>query len=174
MAKNKKIETFTDLFFKAAEPSDFISSFIMGHLVIEFLLLRIIEISSPNLVTFAESLNHHKLIQLVSGLGLISDDVKETLLSINGMRNKIVHDISFVPTVQEYKNILLQAQRAFSDMSDGISQSLSEIEGKAQIEECAGFIFPELFIQVSYDLHGIYQDLGGDNDAFKNSAHRLM
>jgi hypothetical protein len=116
MKKNKKIETFSDLFFRAMEPNIFLSSFILGHLMIEFLLIRIVEISSPRLTEFAENLNHFKLIQLVFGLGLISDDMRESLLSINRMRNKLAHNISFVPTIQEYRQILLQAQQAFSDI----------------------------------------------------------
>ena len=172
MERNNKIKTFRDLFFKAVEPNSFISSFITGHLMIEFLLIKIVEVSSPKLSDFAESLNHQKLIQLVSGLGLISDDVTETLLSINRMRNKLVHDISFMPTIQEYKQILLLAQRAFSDMTDGISQALDEIEGKTRIEDCDGFIFLELFIQTSYDLHGIYNELGGDIENFNFSYEK--
>jgi hypothetical protein len=68
MAKNKKIETFNDLYFRAVEPNSFISSFVSGHLMIEFLLVRISEIKFPNLTEFAESLSYYKLVHLISGV----------------------------------------------------------------------------------------------------------
>ncbi len=41
--------------------------------MVEFLLVRIVEIKSPKLLKFAEELNHFKLIKLVKSMNLISD-----------------------------------------------------------------------------------------------------
>ena len=160
MPKAKNISSFTDLFEKAVGLRDnsFLSYFIAGHLMIEFLLVKSVELKMPSLSSFVESLNHQKLIQLAHGLGLLTDEIRESLTAINSMRNKLAHDISYKPTIQEYKNLVLLAQKAFSDMTDGIEQTFGELEGKSEISDCDPFIFPELFMQVSYDLHHIYQN----------------
>lgn len=134
--------------------------------MIEFLLVKSVELKMPSLSSFVESLNHQKLIQLAHGLDLITNDMRESVTAINRMRNKLAHNIAYEPTVQEYKNLVLLAHKAFSDMTDGIEQTLEELEGKSEISDCDPFIFSELFMQVSYNLHTIYQDLGGDIEDF--------
>lgn len=168
MPKIKKIDCFTDLFEKstALENKSFLSHFISGHLMIEFLLVKIIEIKMPTLKEFVESLNHQKLIELAHGLTAITDDMKISLTAINRMRNKIAHDLTYEPSIIEYRDLILLAKTAFSDITDGIEQTLSELDGKVSIRECDEFIFPELFMQVSYNLHEIYQELGGDIEEF--------
>ena len=134
--------------------------------MIEFLLVKIIEIKMPTLKEFVESLNHQKLIELAHGLTAITDDMKISLTAINRMRNKIAHDLTYEPSIIEYRDLILLAKTAFSDITDGIEQTLSELDGKVSIRECDEFIFPELFMQVSYNLHEIYQELGGDIEEF--------
>lgn len=105
MPKVKKIDNFTDLFEKAVGFRDksFLSYFITGHLMVEFLLVKIIEIKIPTLDKFVESLTHQKLIELVHGLGAITDDMKVSLTAINRMRNKLSHDLTYEPSVSEYR-----------------------------------------------------------------------
>ena len=143
-----------------------LSGFIKGHLVVEFLLIKIIEIGQPKLLDLAEGLNHYRLIQLVYGLGHISEAQKDTLLLINQMRNKFAHQLTFTPTIQEVEQVLLKASESFSDLTDGISQGLDEIKGKQTMNDCDEWVFPELFVQISYDLHSIYNDLGGHMEDF--------
>jgi hypothetical protein len=52
-------------------------------------------------------------------------------------------------------------------LTDGIEQGLGEIEGKKNLNECEDWMIPELFVQISYDLHSIYNELGGDIEDFK-------
>ncbi|MFA6278443.1 MAG: hypothetical protein WC622_16975, partial [Pedobacter sp.] len=59
-----------------------------------------------------------------------------------------------------------KASKAFNDMTDGLEQGLGEIKGKKSIRECDESVIPEMFVQISYDLHDIYQDLGGDIENF--------
>lgn len=172
MPRAKGIDSFTDLYEKAVgiRSNSFLSSFILGHLMIEYLLVKIAELKQPSLNKLIETLNHERLIELVSGLGELDESMKETLLAINTMRNKLAHRISYTPTITEYKNIVLLAQEAFSDMTDGIMQTLDEIEGKSSLDECEEYIFHELFMQISYDLHEIYIALGGDWDIFHENT----
>ncbi len=163
------ITSFDELFEAAVDPDGIISSFISGHLMVEFMLVKVIEISSPKLLDFAEDLNHFRLVKLANGLGLITDSQADVLLKINKVRNKFAHNVTFRPTVNEMKQLFIIAKQNFSDMTDGLEQGLGELEGKAKIEECESYIFSDLFIQIAYDLHEIYQDHGGDIVEFKNN-----
>lgn len=166
MNKSKKINSFSELYEKTVSSDSFISLFIPGHLVIEFLLVKIVEISQPKLLDFAEGLMHFKLIQLTYGLGHINEEQKDCLTLINKMRNKLAHDITFEPSVVDIGEILLAASKSFTDMTDGISQGLDEIKNKTSLKDCEEWVLPEMFVQISYDLHEIYQDLGGDIENF--------
>lgn len=168
MPKAKGMESFTDLYDRAVgiRSNSFLSSFILGHLMVEYLLVKIAELKQPTLNNLIETLSHEKLIELVYGLGELDAPMKESLLAINSMRNKLAHRISYTPTITEYKHIVLLAQKAFSDLTDGITQTLEEIDGKASLDECDEYIFHELFMQISYDLHERYIALGGDRDIF--------
>lgn len=168
MPKANNIKSFSELYDRAVgiRSNSFLSSFILGHLMIEYLLVKIAELKKPSLTKLIETLNHERLIELVFGLGGINAPMKEALVAINTMRNKLAHQISYEPSVSEYRSLILLAQKAFSDMTDGLMQSLEELEGKSSLEECDEYMFHELFMQISYDLHGVYMELGGDLDIF--------
>lgn len=166
MANNNSVQSFSELYEHTVSGDNLLSDFIKGHLVIEFLMIKIIEKSKPQLLQFAEGLNHYRLIQLTHGLDLITDDHKKVLTLVNKMRNKFAHQLTFEPPLNDIKNILEKATNAFSDMTDGLEQGLGEIQGKSSIKECEEWVIPEMFVQISYDLHGIYQDLGGDIEEF--------
>ncbi|MBK8903426.1 MAG: hypothetical protein IPM53_19745 [Anaerolineaceae bacterium] len=152
--------TYEDLFLK--EGHGLISAYILGHLQIEFLLLKIVEAHSPSLRDFSHKLTHYKLVELVYGLQLITPKQKAALLEINKFRNKFAHDILFEPSVADFVKLFSSAQNAFSDMTDGISQGLSELEELTVINENFEFTLSDMFSQVLYDLHQIYCDNGGD------------
>ena len=166
MKHKRKINNFTELYQVTVSGDSLISGFIQGHLVIEFLLIKIIEISRPKLIDLAEGLNHHRLIQLAYGLGHITDEQRETLISINQMRNKFAHHLTYEPPIEDVKQIFIKASKSFSDLTDGIMQGLDEIKGKTTIYDCEEWLIPELFVQISYDLHSIYNELGGDIEDF--------
>ncbi|PSV21945.1 hypothetical protein C0W44_07015 [Photobacterium leiognathi subsp. mandapamensis] len=172
MPRAKGINSFTDLYERAVGIRDnsFLSSFILGHLMTEYLLVKIAELKQPTLTKLIETLNHERLVELVFGLGELDEPMKETLLAINTMRNKLAHRISYTPSIIEYKNIVLLAQSSFSDMTDGFMQTLEEMEGKSSLDECDEFIFHEMFMQISYNLHELYIDLGGDWDIFHENT----
>ena len=177
MPKVKNISNFSELFEKSVgliNDNSFIAHYISGHLMIEFLLVKCVELKIPSLSNFIESLNHNKLIQLAHGLNLINDDMKDVLVLVNSMRNKFAHNISYRPSIMEYKNLIQLAKNAFHDMTDGLEQTLYELEGKNDISECEEFIFIEPFIQITYDLHIIYQELGGDIENFHETKSNVI
>jgi len=56
--KKKKINNFTELYEATVSGDSLISGFIQGHLVVEFLLLKIVEISQPKLIDLADNQYH--------------------------------------------------------------------------------------------------------------------
>ena len=82
------------------------------------------------------------------------------------MRNKFAHHLTYEPPIEDVKQIFIKASKSFDDLTDGIEQGLGEIEGKKKISECEDWMIPELFVQISYDLHSIYNELGGDIEDF--------
>ena len=168
MGKHKDtIKTYEDLFIR--DPNSLLSVYILGHLQIEFLLTKMIEAHNSDLYKFSLSLTHQKLIELVFGLGLVNLNQKIALLEINRIRNKLAHDITFSLSIDETKNLFQLAEKAFTDMTDGIAQGLEELKNRIEITEDFEMYLSDLFSQVQYDLHGIYCDLGGDDWEFKNS-----
>ncbi|AYN67476.1 hypothetical protein D1013_08935 [Euzebyella marina] len=58
------------------------------------------------------------------------------------------------------------AKQNFNDMTDGLIQGIGELDFVNSLHVCEDYIFSNLFIQISYDLHDIYQDQGGDMEEF--------
>ncbi len=163
---NKTIKSFEDLYLAAVDPSSFISQFLLGHLMIEFLLVKLIEINHPKLLKFAEKLNHFRLIELNIGMNHITKGQGDVLYEINKYRNKIAHNIGFSMTVDELRTLFVLAKENFVDLTDGLQQGIDELEDKSSIDECEVYIFSELFTQIAYDLHAIYEEFGGDVSDF--------
>ena len=156
------IKSFTKLFEEAFNAETCVGPFIGGHLIIEFLLRKLIQIYDPALSRLADDLNHARLIQLNYDLGTIDDSQKETLVLINKTRNKFAHQITYEPTIEELKALFKSASLSFSDLSDGISQGLEVLEEAKSVNDLDEWVIPELFVQISYDLADEYNSRGGD------------
>lgn len=163
---NNGIASFTDLYQKVVGPGSVTSAVIAGHLTIEFLLRKLVSQYDTKLQSLADDLNHAKLVALNREIGTISAPQAAVLLQINQLRNKLAHQISYVPSIAELKAIFDAAAEAFTDLTDGIEQGQGELENATAVEELEQWVLPELFIQVSYDLHHEYVDRGGDEELF--------
>ena len=70
MGKRKEtIKTYEDLFIR--DPNSLLSVYILGHLQIEFLLVKMVEAHNSALYKFSLSLTHMKLIELVFGFAVV-------------------------------------------------------------------------------------------------------
>ena len=156
------IKSFTKLFEEASSAETCVGPFIGGHLVIEFLLRKLIQIYDPALSRLADDLNHARLIQLNHDIGTIDDSQKETLVLINKIRNKFAHQITYEPTIEELKALFKLASFSFDDLSDGISQGLEALEKTKSVNALDKWVITELFVQISYDLADEYNSRGGD------------
>jgi len=157
---------FTDLYHKILEERPILSSFLVGHLAVEYLLRKLIHIYDPSLAKHADSLNHAKLIAINYDIGTIDDRVRGVLVDINKIRNKFAHDVTYEPTIGDLKKLFSASSLAFTDLTDGISQGLEAINVASHTSELEDWVVPELFIQISYDLHEEYHQRGGDIEEF--------
>lgn len=165
MSKDE-LGTFTDLYQHAVGGNELLSTLLPGHLAIEFLLRKLVVQYDANLSALADQLNHARLVQLSHDVGLIDKAQKDVLLRINSIRNKLAHNITFKPQLGDLRTLWSEAAGAFSDLTDGISQGSESLAKANTLDDLDGWEFPELFVQICYDLHGEYVDRGGDEEDF--------
>jgi hypothetical protein len=160
------IASFTQLYERAVKEREFLSDFVTGHLVLEYLLRKIVSMYDPALSRIANDLNHFRLITLNADIGSINEREREALVRINTIRSKLAHQITYEPTLEEFKEIFRLCECAFSDLTDGIVQGKQELDSAQAVRELGAWVIPELFVQISYDLHEKYQEYGGDIEDF--------
>ena len=118
------------------------------------------------MATFADELRHKQLIDLNGQIDTISIAQKDVLISINQMRNKLAHQITYDPSIDEMMALWTQAANAFTDLTDGISQGLAEMRIEGNLNSLDAWVFSELFVQICYDLHTEFTERGGDEETF--------
>jgi len=160
------IQSFTDLYQRTVDDRKILGVFLSGHLAIEYLLKKLIAIYDPALIRLSEEMTHARLIALNADIGTINRKQCEVLVRINKIRNKFAHEITYEPTVDDLKELFRMAADAFSDQTDGISQGLEALDSCTGLHDLEGYAIPELFIQISYDLHEEYHSRGGDIEEF--------
>ncbi len=74
-----------------------------GHLAIEFLLRKLVGRYDTNLNEHADTLRHHALIGLNLQLGTIDEPQHKVLTDINRLRNKLAHQISYEPMIEDLR-----------------------------------------------------------------------
>jgi hypothetical protein len=166
MSKKAQVGSFTDLYQHTVGGNELLSAFLPGHLSIEFLLRKLLVQYDAKLERLGDQLTHARLVRLCSDLDLIDGPQREVLLSINAMRNKLAHQITYAPTLDELRALWSNAAKAFSDLTDGISQGIENLAKAKTVADLDGWEFTELFVQITYDLHHEYVDRGGDMDEF--------
>ena len=166
MAKPPTIPNFTDLYQHAIGDRHWLGPFLSGHLTVEFMLRKLVGQYDAKLTGLAQNMKHFQLIDINGQIGTITESQKDVLLSINQMRNRLAHQITYNPTLDEIRNIWTAAAGAFSDLTDGISQGIAEIDVEGNLNSLDSWVFSDLFIQIAYDLHHTYVDLGGDEEVF--------
>lgn len=160
------IQTFTELYQRTVEDRPILSAFLSGHLVVEYLLRKLISIYDPALARLAADMNHARLISLNADLGTISEKQREVLVRINKTRNRFAHEIVYEPNAGELREIFSLAADAFTDLTDGIAQGIDELANCSDVAQLEDYVVPELFVQISYDLHDEYHSRGGDVEDF--------
>ena len=130
------------LYERAVAPQRLMSPFITGHLVVEFLLRKLVQIHDPTLTQQTEDLNHFRLIKLNHDIGTITTSQRDALLDINKMRNKFAHRITYEPSITDLNELFKKCKIAFSDLTDGIDQGLSELDRSASVDKLEDWVIP--------------------------------
>lgn len=154
MSNNNKYEEF--LFYRI-DGSDLLTGFVIGHLVVEHLLEKIILNYDIKLKKSFLKLSHSGKIKYINSLNLIPDEVANCLHSINKIRNKFAHELGYNPKKDELMQLIVQCRDSFHDMTDGLEQlhaALEESDNLLEAQEKHGVGLADLFIQIIYDLEG--------------------
>ena len=87
-------------------------------------------------------------------------------MTSNYHKNKFAHQLHYLPTTQELARLYELAASAFCDLTDGIDQGLDSLRQLTDIKQFEQWDMSELFVQICYDLHEQYQEVGGDVEEF--------
>ena len=164
--RGPEVDSFTNLYQNVVGPGSIVSAVITGHLAIEFLLRKLVTQYDSKLDAIAIDLNHARLVSLAREIGAISEAQAAVLALINHLRNKLAHQLSYAPSIQELKEIFSAAATAFDDLTDGIRQGSEALESASSVHALEEWILPELFVQIAYDLNPAYIDRGADQELF--------
>ena len=153
MAASKKNIPLADYLFQVVENSDFLTGFIVGHLVLESLLKAEISRADSNVGRFSNRLVFASVVDLCQEMNIIKSDQAGTLRAINKMRNNLAHNLRYEPTRNEVKDLFIKAKSTFSDMTDGLDQGIETLSNPAWKHEPGDYTLADLFIQIAYDLN---------------------
>ena len=113
MPKPPAIPSFSELYEHAVGERPWLGAFLSGHLAVEFMLRKLISQYDPKLTTFADDLRHKQLIDLNGQIGTINTAQKDVLISINQMRNKLAHQITYDPLDRRDEGIVDPSKKSF-------------------------------------------------------------
>ncbi|WP_390240978.1 hypothetical protein [Vibrio sp. R78045] len=149
-----------DYLFHTIERSDFLSGFIVGHLVLESLMKKVVRKHDNGLGNYADKLKFSSLVGLCLEIGVLTKPQQTTMNAINKMRNKLAHNLEYEPSRQELKTLFELARGSFSDMTDGLSQGIEALSDPNWKHESGDYTLSDLFIQIAYDLD-LFDEQGG-------------
>lgn len=141
-----------DYLFERIENSDFLSGFVVGHLVLESLMKKAIAKYDSGLGNYAEKLKFSGLVGLCFEVGIFTKSQQTTMNAINKVRNKLAHNLEYEPSRKELKQLFELARSSFSDMTDGLAQGIDTLSDPAWKHEIGDYTLSDLFIQIAYDL----------------------
>lgn len=146
---------YEDFLYGEIHSSNLLSGFLIGHLVIEHLLERIIANYDAKLINHFEGLTHNRKINLLESLEIIPSPIAGCLQNINKIRNKFAHELGYKPNKGELLTLIGKCRSSFSDLTDGLAQLETALKVSADLqesEERCGCGLADIFIQVVYDL----------------------
>ncbi|MCU8030896.1 hypothetical protein L5M51_14175 [Shewanella sp. SM73] len=161
-----EVKSFTELYQHCVYPNELLSTFLCGHLSVEFMLHKLACISDIKNQSKYNRYTYYQLVNVNFDMGNITQEQKDVLLAINQLRNKFAHKLNYLPKIQEFLGLYELAAGAFCDLTDGIDQGLDALRNLTNIDEFEQWDMSELFVQICYDLHEQYQDIGGDIEEF--------
>ena len=138
---------------------EFIVEFILGHLVIESVLVQLIDakLKQPEEFDTFRSLNFPQKVDLCVSLSLFDKNMAEFLKKFNTVRNNLVHKLGYKVSFDDVFQLVNEAHRGGIDFSDD-----TIYQDKEKSKEWYGKygIIHEIINNTAQDLAFILHDLG--------------
>ena len=128
MDNTNNIEIFEELYQNILIHGNILSTFLRGHLMTEFLYVKVLKIKSNKYSSRVGQMTHFQLINALYNLNYINNDEKNVLVEINSIRNKFAHDLIFHPGIKETKILFENAQKTFPEFFEGFSRGLEKMK----------------------------------------------
>ncbi|MCE4937549.1 hypothetical protein [Aliivibrio fischeri] len=141
-----------DIYYETLNERPDIGWFLQGRMVIEYMLRKRLELKNKELAYKLRNSSFFSILQASYNNGIIDSKSRNVLDSINKIRNQYAHELTYRPTLLEFISLWEEALCAFSDMTDGIEQGLSELKSITKLEDADRFHLNELFVQICHDL----------------------
>jgi len=95
-----------ETYLPAIDTKDFLRLVITGHLYIEAVLIQLIKKRAPQNAAGAEDLRFMALVDRAIASGLVQPDERESYRRLNGMRNKLAHELGTIITMGDVEDFL--------------------------------------------------------------------
>ncbi len=141
-----------EIYYETLNDRPDIGWFLQGHIVVEFMLRKRLREKNTNKAVELSNSGFYQVLQATYENGIIDIERKEVLEEINRIRNKYSHELNYRPTLKEWIDLWESAQRAFTDMTDGLEQGLAVLNSSLSIETAERFHLNEFFVQICHDL----------------------
>ncbi len=152
----EKMKTFEELAEKILIHGDLLSTYLRGHLMIEFLQVKIMSIKSDKYSKSIGNISYFKLTNTMYDLQYINEDEKKIFIEINKIRNKFAHDIEFYPSVAEMRKLFESAQSTFLEFFEGFNRGLEGLDKVIELDLYGIEIFIDFFMEIIYNLKCLY------------------
>jgi hypothetical protein len=141
-----------EVYYRTLEDRPDIGWFLQGHIVIEYMLRKRLHDIKGSASRKLDKSGFYKVLLEAEKHGVVNKNQRSVLEKINSMRNQYAHELDYSPKLSEWLDIWRNAKAAFSDMTDGIAQGLTELESVVKLEDADKFHLNELFVQICHDL----------------------
>lgn len=113
MVKKRRIEKGFFEYFVDGEDKRFLGTILMGHLVVENLLVEAIKTQ----LDFPEEFDAYKIdypekVDLCVGLGILPSAKKQVYLKLNNIRNKFAHELNYEFTIDDTLRYIHEMKKA--------------------------------------------------------------
>ncbi len=136
-----------------------LTTFILGHLSIESVLVQLIERRLENQSKFdAYSLNFPQKVDLCQAFSLIGNDLADYLKILNQYRNKYAHRLMFKLTFDEVYKLVEIASKCGIEFTDDIDKNEYFARQYYKTEELLHTVLSNTF----FELAIILDDIGGE------------
>jgi hypothetical protein len=137
-----------------------LSTVIIGHLLIENILVKLINVVMPNSAAFnSDNLRFPQKVSLCEGMGLIEPKLADYLKQLNKLRNNFAHDLRYYISFEDAVGF------AKAGLSAGIKYHDTDFESYRKFKnerKDVVYLLHDIFMNTTFDLTEILCNNGGE------------